>query len=268
MGPYGFFLPPVFDALPEAVADRLLAGVFGRKQAAQTGLCALRAARSGGAGAALLARLGLELSLLAFDLDPVNGALAQGILAMTGSDGTRLSEADRAALHLAASKEFGRDWREALDAAGRTGKWEDICLRVETDFPDATAPLALRLAGLSALAAGDAARLAVWRERLPAGPRTPGLAFLQARAACLLEGPEAGSAALRAFLDRYPWCAQTLLSLHDLACGRDKALTPLPGRLAILLYSWNKAEELGPTLEGILASDLPDFRMFVLRRKD
>ena len=56
MGPYDFFLPPVFDVLPEAVADRLLAGVFGRKQATQTGLAALRAAAQSGARGALCAR--------------------------------------------------------------------------------------------------------------------------------------------------------------------------------------------------------------------
>ncbi|WP_300160599.1 glycosyltransferase [Solidesulfovibrio sp.] len=264
MGPYDFFLPPVFDALPEAVADRLLAGVFGRKQAAQTGLAALRAAPEAGAQGALLARLGLELSLLAFDLDPGNAALAQGILALAGQVGAGLPPDALAALRLASGEGLGPDWRAALAEAGRTGDWEGFCRRLEAGHPALATPLASRLAGLAALAAGDGERIATWRESLPAGPLTPGLAFLRARAALRLDGREAGLAALRGFLGRYPWCAQTLLSLHDLLRGRDAALTPLPGRLAILLYSWNKAGELGRTLEGILAGDLPDFHIFAL----
>lgn len=265
MGPYDFFLPQTFDALPEAVADRLLLGVFGRKQAAQTGLAALRAAPSaGGEAGARLARLGLELSLLAFDLDPANAALAQGILALSGPQTEGLSPDEVQALRLAAGEGLGRDWRESVAAAGRTGDWEALCRRMESGFPQALAPLASRIAGLAALASRDAGRIAAWREGLAAAPRTPGLAFLHARAALPLDGREAGMAALRDFLRRHPWCAQTLLALHDLARGRDGARQALPGRLAILLYSWNKAADLGQTLEDILASELPEFHLFAL----
>lgn len=270
MGPYDFFLPPVFDVLPEAVADRLLAGVFGRKQATQTGLAALRAASTSGAQGALYARLGLELSLLAFDLDPGNAVLARGILALAGPGGAALPPDVSAALSLAAAAAdgLGPYWGAAVEEAERTGDWSGISRGLAGGFSGASDPLAgpfaMRLAGLAALAAGEETPIAVWRAGLPDGPLSPGLAFLRARAAQCLDGREAGMAAMRAFLTRYPWCAQTLLALYDLERGRDATLTPLPGRLAILLYSWNKAEELGRTLDGIVASDLPDFHIFAL----
>ncbi len=268
MGHYDFFLPPVFDVLPEGVADRLLAGVFGRKQAAHTGLAALRAATQGGKPGTLCARLGLELSLLAFDLDPGNAVLARGILALAGPGGAALPSDVSDALSLAVADGLGPYWSTAVEEAGRTGDWLEICRHLQGGSSGASAPpagpLAMRLAGLAALAAGEAGRIDAWRAGLPAGPLSPGLAYLRARAALRLDGREAGMAAMRAFLARYPWCAQTLLALHDLERGRDAALTPLPGRLAILLYSWNKAEELGRTLEGILASTLPDFHIFAL----
>ncbi|MEL7638578.1 MAG: glycosyltransferase [Solidesulfovibrio sp.] len=263
MGPYDFFLPPVFDALPEGLADRLLMGTFGRKAAAQTGLAALRAAGAGRGDTALLARLGLESTLLAFDLDPGNVALARGILAMPGAAG--LPAADRLALHAGASDVLGEAWRAALAAAERTGDWAEVAGRIAAGFPEAAAPLRSRLEGLAALAGGEAARIEAWRASLGQAPATPGLCWLLARAALALDGRLAGMVALQAYLARFPWCAQALLVLHDLAGGRDTALAPLAGELAILLYSWNKAASLGQTLEDILASELPErFRIVAL----
>jgi GT2 family glycosyltransferase len=263
VGPYDFFLPPVCDGLPEALTDRLLAGTFGRKQAAQTGLLALRAAGSGRGEAALLLRLGLELTLLAFDLDPGNTALAQGVLNLPGA--AALPPADRLALDAAARDALGRQWREALGAAERGGDWEDLSRRLDAGLPDTAVPLRSRLEGLSALAGGERVRIEAWRQNFPEAPASPGLAWLHARAVLLLDGREAGLAAYRAYLRRFPWCAQALLVLHDLAAGREAALSPLPGQLAILLYSWNKAEALAQTLGDILASDLPPgHRIFVL----
>lgn len=260
MGPYDFFLPPVFDALPEAVAEGLLVGCLARNQAARLGLEALRAT---GPQAAATARLGLELTLLAFDLDPLNPELAKAILTMTAGRNGLLSADARAALGLAANAPWAGPWRQALDAAVRTGDWAGFLTRYDASWPADGAPLASRVLGLAAVASGDPDRLAAWRKGL-AFATTPGLHWLAVQADMRLGGREAGMAALRDHLDHWPWNAGALLVLHDLARGLDTARTPLPGELAIFLYTFNKADDLGRTLEGVLASEPGRYRIFVL----
>ena len=72
--------------------------------------------------------------------------------------------------------------------------------------------------------------------------------------------PEALLAAVR----RTPWDAGLILRAHDALGGVAGQRTPLPGRTAVLLYSWNKADELDRTLDSLLASDLQGVSVFVL----
>ena len=263
MGPFDFFLPPVFDSLPEVVAERLLLGVIGRKQAAAIGLAALRSSGQEASSRLVLNRLGLELTLTAFDLDPLNPELARAIVAMTGPDCPGLADETAAALRLAGASAWTAPWREVLKAADRSGDWAAMLRRYDAAWPREGLPLSDRVEGLAALAAGEADRLESWLSRL-AAPQTPGLAWLAAEATLRLHGPEAGGRALVALLERWPWCVNAVLRLYDLRTGRDARLEPLPGELAILLYSCNKAEDLALTLEGLLASRLERFRVCVL----
>ncbi len=52
-----------------------------------------------------------------------------------------------------------------------------------------------------------------------------------------------------------PWNTNMALTLAERAPGVVQA-APLPGSLAVLLYSYNKADDLDATLESVLASDL------------
>ncbi len=73
--------------------------------------------------------------------------------------------------------------------------------------------------------------------------------------------------ALRAFrqaLALAPWRANALLAAHDLSTGRDLARAELPGRLAVLLYTYNKAGDLAATLDSLSRAALGDARIFVL----
>jgi hypothetical protein len=63
---------------------------------------------------------------------------------------------------------------------------------------------------------------------------------------------------------RAPWNANLALRAHDAVSGTADARAPLPGRAAVLLYSWNKADELDATLQSLLASDLDGVSVFVL----
>jgi hypothetical protein len=269
MGAFDFFLPPVFDTLPEAVAERLLFGVIARKQAAETGLAALKAAGRDASPSSLLAGLGRELTLLAFDLDPLNAALAGALLAMAGPQASGLSGDTAAALHLAQTADWSEEWREALNVAERAGTWDDFLARFDADWPRAGTALRSRVEGMAALAvctspvSGVANRLERWLADL-GQPETPGLAFLAAEATIRLHGPAAGMAALRQFLSRWPWCINAVLRLYDLQTGLDTRLTELPGELAIFFYTFNKAADLALTLDDLQESRLGRFRVFVL----
>ncbi|WP_272699135.1 glycosyltransferase family A protein [Desulfovibrio sp. Fe33] len=61
-----------------------------------------------------------------------------------------------------------------------------------------------------------------------------------------------------------PWNTNLALRAHDAVSGAAEARAPLPGRAAVLLYSWNKADELDATLQCLLASDLNGASVFVL----
>ncbi len=66
-----------------------------------------------------------------------------------------------------------------------------------------------------------------------------------------------------------PWQTNSLLAAFDLATGRDTKRAELPGSLALLLYTYNKAEDLAATLDSLAKTDLAradlgQARIFVL----
>ncbi|WP_320171997.1 glycosyltransferase [Maridesulfovibrio sp.] len=85
-------------------------------------------------------------------------------------------------------------------------------------------------------------------------------------ASCSLKMGDRNAAirSLAACVQKQPWRVSETLRLHDLARGLDSEKRPLPGRTAILLYSYNKAEELDSTLKSLRNSELYESRIFVL----
>ena len=69
---------------------------------------------------------------------------------------------------------------------------------------------------------------------------------------------------LLAALRRTPWNVNLALRAHDVCNGASRTGRPVPGSTAILLYSWNKADELDATLASLLASNLDGASIFVL----
>jgi hypothetical protein len=61
-----------------------------------------------------------------------------------------------------------------------------------------------------------------------------------------------------------PWRTSELLRLHDIVKGIDNRLPSVPENLVILLYSYNKAEELDATFRSLFKSDLGNARIIIL----
>lgn len=97
-----------------------------------------------------------------------------------------------------------------------------------------------------------------------AGGWPPGLHPRMAQA-LLAMGDTAGAAAeLRRGLGREPWRVGALLALHDLEAGWRERVEDLPGSVAVLLYTYEKASDLDRTLASLAASALDAARIFVL----
>ncbi len=75
---------------------------------------------------------------------------------------------------------------------------------------------------------------------------------------------ETATSILSGAVDSQPWRVSEAMRLYDLACGLDERFVPLPGSLAILLYCFNKADELDSTLASLHRSELHGARIFML----
>ena len=78
---------------------------------------------------------------------------------------------------------------------------------------------------------------------------------LLAEALLRLRDRDGAVAALAAVVAARPWDALALGRLHDLATGADAAHAPLPGALAVLLYSYNNARLLDATLAALAETE-------------
>jgi len=143
------------------------------------------------------------------------------------------------------------DWALA-DAALRPDSW-----------PRTLTPVRLQAQAQALLAKGEAADAlaALYSVGAFFPDGSPGL-----RAECLLRlGREAEAVdVLAACVARAPWRSSEVLRLSDLVSGAAAELLPVPGSVAVLLYTWNKARELDETLASLAASDLQGARIWVL----
>lgn len=71
-------------------------------------------------------------------------------------------------------------------------------------------------------------------------------------------------ALLRACAGKRPWNVALWLRLYELIQDGGVAVSPPPGRVMVLAYSWNKADDLAGTLDSLFRSDLSDVRVRVL----
>ncbi|WP_456324624.1 glycosyltransferase family 2 protein [Desulfonauticus submarinus] len=69
---------------------------------------------------------------------------------------------------------------------------------------------------------------------------------------------------LKKGLSHYPWQVSYWLMLHDILKGIDLEKTSLPGQTGILLYSFNKANDLDNTLQSLTKAKLENCKIFLL----
>ncbi|WP_449242242.1 glycosyltransferase family 2 protein [Desulfovibrio sp.] len=126
-------------------------------------------------------------------------------------------------------------------------------------LPSALAPALEALRGQAAFLRGDFAAA----DRHYAAALVLGPSILMRRGLCRRAlGDEPGAVRLfLACLEAAPWHATAALLASEPPLP---ASAPIPGSLAVLLYSWNKAAELDATLAALFASDLGGARVIAL----
>lgn len=283
-----------WNALPAPARRALARGSVGRDHLVGLSAELLSLAASGdGAGRARLAPLVQDLLVSAWAANPLDGDLAQLCSGQPWPGWPRLPES--VADTLKALANFwrpptgddpwlalqGNDERRAmlqarLEAEPKNLFWKseawgfawpradwalaDAALRPEA-WPRTLAPVRLQATSQALLARGEAGDALEALDSLgaffPGG--SPGL-----RAECLLRlGREAEAIdVLASSVARAPWRTSEVLRLSDLVSGVAGEVLPVPGSVAVLLYTWNKARELGETLASLAASDFQSSQGF------
>jgi GT2 family glycosyltransferase len=80
----------------------------------------------------------------------------------------------------------------------------------------------------------------------------------RAEALCRAGQRDEAIALLHGLHARRPWQINTLLRLSDLLMDRDRDLPFPPGKGTVLLYTWNKSQDMDATLASLAASELSD----------
>lgn len=286
--------PHFLSTLLPDLRYRLLIAASGKHHLADTGRAALAYGETDPESAPLLASLAKELFTAAWLTDPLDGTLAadlaefdrrlpgltpQGAKCVKTTAGLcRVPEGGVVPPRLVALEASGAyaplcRWLEReLQIAPGNGflAWSlyHHALR-NGDFKQAL-DVAARFSNMPVLApvvaklSADAHFLAGEYDRAVSGyaqveQAFPGLcADRFGEALCRAGRVEEGLACLRRGVENNPWMVNAALRLHDLSSGIADARGHLPGRTAILLYSYNNAAQLDLTLHSLHQSLLDE----------
>lgn len=273
-------MPWLLENLPETLRTALVHGTEG---AGHLRGCARLAAQAG------LARLSGELVLSAWAQSPLDAVLAAEaaflpeIPASVRAVAAFVAENSRPPADLGYYQRLAQR-REAAKIAHYLERqmeseqgnlfWERLSLTHALDAEDwdaAGAVLARLPEPLARLLGGDAAMMRGAPEAALANYarcvrlwECPGLEARLGLACVALGQSGEAESWLRAGLKREPWQVHALLALYDLLFA-GPGLRALPeGETVVLLYTWNKAQDIGLTLESLAASDLGRARLVVL----
>jgi GT2 family glycosyltransferase len=276
-----------WERLPCRLRRGLLAGGVGRSHLTGLAHAALSSARVPGTDhelAGFLARLGFDVLLSAWEEDPLNGSLAEPLLTL-GRDS--FTPKLRDALTWLAGKWAPEARADRLLAKGDHERLLDMHAdRAEAD------PFLLRACVESLLVEGDVERLPAlfgglerrgWEspgrllldvvkaetrlilrdfsvcdelERLAGELPLPGRLTRLAHCRHGLGEPELALRLWKGVLKAQPWNVNTLLRARDVLLGRDGETAALPGDCSILLYTYEKADELESCLARLDAAGL------------
>lgn len=283
-------LPP---ALPAPLQEGLLRGAVGKMHVLGLARQALEAYGSG--NEPMLATLGVQLLRWAWENDPLDGAMAAQLHA-TAKDllppvlqetvdaviahyheperldylARLLAKGDEERLRTYLAQQCAKEpdnlfWlRQAMGRAVYDGDWGTAQALLDGVRAPCLAPVVEKTRADVAFFSGDA-RSAAGRFALLA--TTPGLwSASLGRAASLHAMGQTDEAVdiWKSALATMPWNVNLVLRLHDICTGLDKALVPLPGRVAVLLYTFNKAAELEHSLRALHVGLAENATLFAL----
>ncbi|KAF0232165.1 MAG: glycosyl transferase group 2 family [Desulfovibrionaceae bacterium] len=273
-------MPWLLEELPETLRTALVHGTEG---AGHLRGCARLAAQAG------LARLSGELLLSAWAQSPLDAVLAGEAASLPDipasvravaafvADNSRppadLGYYQRLAQRREAAK-IAHYLERQLESDPGNLFWERLSLTHAQDAEDwaaAGAVIARLPEPLARLLGGDAAMMRGAPEAALANYarcvrlwECPGLKVRLGLTCVALGQRGEAESWLRAGLTHEPWQVHALLALYDLLFA-GPGLRSLPeGDTVILLYTWNKAQDIGLTLESLAASDLGRAHIIVL----
>ncbi len=154
------------------------------------------------------------------------------------------------------------DWLLSVRAGEDIERMRSILCKYS--WPPPLDRLRCRLLAKLSLAVGDEEK---WYEYLIHRGGTLSYAdrcFAMARAAAQQGDRRRPLEFLKQGLIERPWCAWALLKAYDVMTNMGQRRSPLPGRVAIALYTYNKAKELEETLTHLASSELLGAKIFLL----
>ncbi len=271
---------------PDATA-RLLLGSVGTSQLTTVAGLVLADAGPDPHGARLL-DLGRDMLLAAWEEDPLNGSLARQLLWIeerspglepavaaavnATARGWRPPDDLRYFQRIAMRREFAKVasfidarldkepdnlfWVQRALIHAAVVEDQDYALSYLQGLPESLAFVAHAARASFALQAGRHAEAAgAFGNALDAAPLP---VMTERRAHCLLLAGEIDAARdlWADLVRRRPWHVNLVLRLHDVLTDRAGTSAPLPGRVAVCLYSFNKADLLDATLASLMDSDM------------
>jgi GT2 family glycosyltransferase len=291
--------PAFWDRLPEPLQDNLLLGSVGKLHLVTMAEQSLNQAGAGAspADASFFASLGLDLLLAAWEEDPLDGQLARQLLQL--QDKLRVlpghlvatfqviarmwrppqqnayyarlvqrRETQKMCRFLEQTIEKDPEnlywWQQSLTVGSFEQEWEWTTQCMDRHWPAAMPLLGQRIQAELRMLRG----LPVTDQMLDTAQE---IAMSEACGHRLLGGLAFSNGDREQALDHWrhalrlrPWQTGLILKMHDALRGMDQQRTVLPGKTMILLYSYNKAEELAVTLDSLQASKLHGATVAVL----
>lgn len=276
-----------FATLPLPIQNRLLLGSTGKDHLLETAGAVFAGAGEGGAGQGDLIALGRELLLEAWLLDPLDSGLAQAVLSLISQGVPFPAGFDRMAKMVAHAGQPPEDLSR-LERIESTGDLEALAALLDKEWrgspqslfwprallnlalganefgeavslmdrlPKAIQPLMGRMRGVALLLSGELEGALVALTELD--EQLPGYgAELLAQVHMKAGDSDAAAEGLRRAIQTQPWRMNAYLRLRDIESGRASRVTPVPGSAAVLLYSYNKCDELNKTLSSLYDSRL------------
>lgn len=279
--------------IPDKVKFNLLCSCAGREHLSAAGFFLLQqAAASPGHGKEFL-ETGLSLNLAAYLENPFDPAMAswlaaasaglnfcpKPVLEMARAMATHKSgEQEEAVKKLFAAKEFDQLWdlldwilkndpknlyqrHLSLDLGFLLGKWEEVDAILDMDWPAPLLPAVLDFKGRARCMAKDFGTAMGLFQR--AEKACPGISRLNLAHALDMAGEKQDAAKILIKEHRgNPWRHVSILKAYELLAGPDAAA--LPGRMAVLIYTFNKQEHIGPALQALFETMPENAMVFAL----